>query len=138
MTIETPDSGATAHEALDRCHVITSMIDDHLLGHPYVQEDTEVKALVEQASAALAAAYQLIGAKRFAEVLEDGREAPADDGRSVVAWARRWLIDGETPKKERKENGRMAWPARFKLLPITTCKCLVDDVPLYRIPDEGA
>lgn len=72
MGIETPDNRALAHEALDRCHVMASMIDDHLLGHPYVQGDAEVKALVEQSSAALAAAYQLVGGKRFAEVLEDG------------------------------------------------------------------
>lgn len=48
-----------------------------------------------------------------------------------VAWMRRWHFDGETPKKEKKENGRTAWPYKFKLLPVTVNQCLPDDVPLY-------
>ena len=49
-----------------------------------------------------------------------------------VAWERKWSVDGEVPKKERRENGRMAWPFKFKLMPVTKHKCLPDDVPLYR------
>lgn len=30
------------HEALDRCHTILCILDDHLLTHPYVQSDSEV------------------------------------------------------------------------------------------------
>lgn len=48
-----------------------------------------------------------------------------------VAWMRRWYFDGEQPKKERNENGRMAWPAKFKFLPVTPNKCFDDDVPLF-------
>lgn len=44
----------------------------------------------------------------------------------VVAWMRKWAFDGETPRKERRENGRMAWPAKYKLLPVTQNKCLED------------
>ncbi len=47
-----------------------------------------------------------------------------------VAWARRWYIDGETPKKERNANGRLVWPKRFKFLPVTVTKVFDDDVPL--------
>lgn len=54
----------------------------------------------------------------------------------VVAWARKWHVDGEAPAKERKENGRWAWPSKFKLLPVTTTKCLSDDVPLCAAPQE--
>lgn len=46
-------------------------------------------------------------------------------------YLRKWAFDGETPVKERKENGRMAWPDRFKLLPVTEIKLMQDDLPLY-------
>ena len=52
-----------------------------------------------------------------------------------VAWMRRWSFDGEAPKKERNEAGRMVWPYKFKLLPVTMMKCLSDDVPLYAIDE---
>ena len=51
-----------------------------------------------------------------------------------VAHARKWFIDGEEPKKERKENGRMVWPFKFKLVPVSEGKLLRDDVPLYAAP----
>ena len=47
------------------------------------------------------------------------------------AWMRRWAFDGETPAKARNENGRLAWPDKFKLLPVTVLQCSRDDVPLY-------
>lgn len=55
---------------------------------------------------------------------------PAPD-KAPVAWMREWAYRGEVPHKERKDNGRMAWPLRFKLLAITQNKVLPDDVPLY-------
>lgn len=48
-----------------------------------------------------------------------------------VAFARKWHIDGEVPRKEKQENGRLAWPFKFKLMPITIGKCLADDAPLF-------
>ena len=50
-----------AHEALDRCHVLLCMLNDHLLQHPYVESDAEVRREVEAAGKALGRAYQLIG-----------------------------------------------------------------------------
>jgi len=51
------------HEALDRTSIIQEMVDNYLLTHLYVAFDPEVMALVEQASDALAKAYQIIGKK---------------------------------------------------------------------------
>lgn len=50
-----------------------------------------------------------------------------------IAWMRKWAFDGEEPHKEKRENGRMAWPAKYKLLPVTQNKCLDDDVPLVAL-----
>jgi len=47
------------------------------------------------------------------------------------AWMRRWYFDGETPHKERNAQGRIAWPTKFKFLPVTPHRVLSDDVPLY-------
>jgi len=47
------------------------------------------------------------------------------------AWMRRWCFDGEEPKKEKRENGKWAWPHKFRLKEVTLHKCLKDDVPLY-------
>ena len=50
-----------AHEAMDRCHVLLCTLNDHLLQHPYVESDADVRREVEAANAALSRAYQLIG-----------------------------------------------------------------------------
>ena len=47
------------------------------------------------------------------------------------AWMRRWAFDGEIPQKERKENGWMAWPFKFKLIPVSETQLRPDDVPLF-------
>lgn len=47
------------------------------------------------------------------------------------AWMRKWAFDGEVPRKVLNSNKRMAWPGKFRLLPITENKCLPDDVPLF-------
>ena len=51
------------HEALDRCHVLLSTLDEHLLQHPFVQQNGDIHRAVKSASEALATAYQLIGDK---------------------------------------------------------------------------
>ena len=48
-----------------------------------------------------------------------------------VAWMRKWAADGITPEKVRNENGRMAWPFKYKLVPVSESKCLPDDVALF-------
>ena len=63
--------------------------------------------------------------------------AQAGAGREPVAWMRQWFFDGEAPKKERNENGRLAWPAKFKFLQVTAGKVLPDDVPLYAHPSPA-
>jgi hypothetical protein len=50
------------------------------------------------------------------------------------AYMRKWAADGVIPAKEKKPSGHMAWPKRFKLLPVTAGRCLDDDVPLYAEP----
>jgi len=55
----------------------------------------------------------------------------AQPERKPIAWARQWFIDGIKPAKERNANGRLAWPVRFKFLPVTAGQCLPDDVPLF-------
>ena len=51
----------SAHEALDRCQLIASMADQHLLSHPYFAENDQSRRWVEQAIDALNMAYQVIG-----------------------------------------------------------------------------
>lgn len=55
-----------------------------------------------------------------------------------VAYMRKWKFDGEEPKKERNESGKMAWPFKFKLHPVTVNRCLNDDIRLYAAPPVTA
>ena len=55
-----------------------------------------------------------------------------------IAWMRKWAFDGEDPHKEKRENGRLAWRAKYKLLPVTQNKCLDDDVPLVALKAANA
>lgn len=61
-------------------------------------------------------------AKRCADLLQN---------QTPLAWMRKWAADGVTPEKVRNENGRLAWPFKFKLVPVSQQKCLPDDVALY-------
>ena len=49
------------HEALDRLHVVMDIIDSHLIQHPVLKLETEVKDLVDDAQIKLWEAYQIIG-----------------------------------------------------------------------------
>lgn len=51
------------HEMLDRLHVITSMIDQHLQQHPVAKIETEIKKLINEAQDKLWEAYQITGNK---------------------------------------------------------------------------
>ena len=66
----------------------------------------------------------------YAAELAKYRDAP------VVAYIRKWAFDGEEPKKEKRENGRLAWPFKFKLIPVSQSRLLKDDIPLSVKPGE--
>lgn len=53
------------HEVLDRLHIVSSIIDTHLLEHPVFDhsENDEIKNLVKDALSLLGDAYQLVGTK---------------------------------------------------------------------------
>ena len=49
------------HEALDRTHVTLCMIDDHLLGHPFVIAHPEIVGEIMKASKIFHGVYQQLG-----------------------------------------------------------------------------
>lgn len=51
------------HEVIDRCHVINSMIDDHLLSHPVIDEDVRLREKIEKAQRLISEVYQEVGGK---------------------------------------------------------------------------
>lgn len=56
------------HEALDRIHIIMMMCDSHLMQHPVVKIESEIKQSVDAAIQNLWEAYQIVGqisSKRF-------------------------------------------------------------------------
>ena len=62
------------HEVLDRTHVLVSVLDDHILTHPVIENDPELKKKAEEAEASLGELYQLIGQKidtKFPKVKKD-------------------------------------------------------------------
>ena len=59
------------HEALDRTHMIATMVDDHLLQHPWVKLNKSVSDKIESALMILADVYQEIGQHSLDETKED-------------------------------------------------------------------
>lgn len=53
------------HEMIDRIHVINCNIEEHLLNHPVVEDNPELKKKIEEASEALGEAYQIAGREWF-------------------------------------------------------------------------
>jgi hypothetical protein len=49
------------HEALDRLHVVMSMCDEHLMQHPVIKIESNVKQNVNEAIKLLWQAYQEVG-----------------------------------------------------------------------------
>lgn len=49
------------HEALDRTHMVASILDDHLLQHPWIKINKSVSDKLIMALSLLAEAYQEIG-----------------------------------------------------------------------------
>ncbi len=79
-----------------------------------------------------------IAATTIRSLAAPAQPAAVEGAAEPVAWARRWFVDGITPKKERNENGRMAWPKKFTLHEVTPSKIMTDDVALYAHPSPPA
>lgn len=52
-------------ELMDRLHVQSCMIEDHLVNHPLTKKIKKVKKLIDEAGWALAEAYQIVGQKSY-------------------------------------------------------------------------
>ena len=48
-------------ELMDRLHVQSCMIEDHLVGHPLTKKLKKVKKLIDNAGWSLIEAYQIVG-----------------------------------------------------------------------------
>lgn len=53
------------HEMVDRCSLIAETVSEHLLEHPAVQKEKQVKRKVEKAVELLFDAYQISASIRF-------------------------------------------------------------------------
>ena len=51
--------------------------------------------------------------------------------REPEGYIRKWAYDKEVPSKEKNLRGRLAWPNKFKFLPITQHQCAKDDIALF-------
>lgn len=51
----------SAHEALDRAHLLGEIFSDHVAGHPFVKACRELNALAAEIEEKLADLYQEIG-----------------------------------------------------------------------------
>jgi hypothetical protein len=52
-------------ELMDRLHVQTCMIEDHLVSHPLTKKIKKAKKLIDDAVMSLAEAYQIVGNKSY-------------------------------------------------------------------------
>jgi hypothetical protein len=52
-------------ELMDRLHVQTCMIEDHLVSHPLTKKIKKAKKLIDDAVISLAEAYQIVGNKSY-------------------------------------------------------------------------
>ena len=52
-------------ELLDRLHVQSCMIEEHLFNHPLTKKNKKIKNLIDKAGWALIDAYQIVGEKMF-------------------------------------------------------------------------
>lgn len=50
-------------ELMDRLHIQSCMIEDHLVNHPLTKKLKKVRKLIDDAGWALAEAYQIVGHK---------------------------------------------------------------------------
>jgi hypothetical protein len=52
-------------ELMDRLHVQTCMIEDHLANHPLTKKIKKAKKLIDSAGMSLAEAYQIVGRESY-------------------------------------------------------------------------
>jgi hypothetical protein len=52
-------------ELMDRLHVQTCMIEDHLVSHPLTKKIKKAKKLIDDAVMSLSEAYQIVGNKSY-------------------------------------------------------------------------
>jgi len=52
-------------ELMDRLHVQTCMIDEHLVSHPLTKKIKKAKKLIDDAVMSLAEAYQIVGNESY-------------------------------------------------------------------------
>lgn len=52
-------------ELLDRLHVSTCNLEDHLLNHPLTKKEKDVEKLIKFSVLNLSRAYQIVGAKMY-------------------------------------------------------------------------
>ena len=55
-------------ELMDRLHVQTCMIDDHLVSHPLTKKIKKAKKLINNALMSLAEAYQIVGSESYEKI----------------------------------------------------------------------
>jgi hypothetical protein len=55
-------------ELMDRLHVQTCMIDEHLVSHPLTKKIKKVKKLINNALMSLAEAYQIVGSESYEKI----------------------------------------------------------------------
>ena len=50
-------------ELMDRLHIVSCTIDDHILNHPLSEEHKDIQNKIEEALSLLMDAYQMVGNK---------------------------------------------------------------------------
>jgi hypothetical protein len=58
----------SAHEALDRSHLLASVFSDFVAGHPFVVANSKLRREAEDLAERLAAFYQVVGQLAFADL----------------------------------------------------------------------
>lgn len=53
------------HEALDRAHCVSEIIQSMLLDHPAISQTKDIRVYIEDAQNKIGEAYQLLGNKLF-------------------------------------------------------------------------
>lgn len=69
------------HEALDRCHVINSMLCDYLLEHPFIAQNEWLRQRVGDAVSILGDVYQAIGLNADVEAADQNAGEAAERGK---------------------------------------------------------